>query len=222
MSFADMFSKMKQRRAPAAPAYGAAPVNWNDPSSIIAGQGATAGAAGTYGAGATADYAKRLTDFDPTAAINKYAQGTWGAMKTGPGGLDESLASLKGKSVGAGRLDTGFFDQDTGDLYRSTVNDFGNAMAKTSVEGARMGMANTEALGQFGADQTDLNLKLGSGRAEQLINDAREKAERARKRKRGIGGLIGAGVGGVGGFMLGGPAGAMKGAELGYSAGSGM
>lgn len=213
MSFADMFNRMKQRRAPAAPAPG---TDWNNSGSIIAGMGETAGAAGGYGKDATSNYYNSLKSFDPTAAINKYAQGTWASMKGGPGGLDESLAKLKGSSVGGGRLDTGFFDQDTGDLYRKTVDDYGNAMARTSVEGAKMGMENTAAMGDFGAEQTDMSLRLGAGRATQLINDAREKAERKRKKKRGIGGLIGGAVGAVAGGFAGDP---FTGWQLGSAAG---
>lgn len=217
MSFSDLYAKMQKRRAaPTAPTMN---TNWNDSGSIIAGQGRTAAAAGSYGEDATKSYWDRISSFDPSEAVNKYATGTWNAMKSGPGGFDESLASLKGKSVGSGRLDTGFFDQDSGDLYRSTVNDFGNSMSRTALDASRMQMQNNEAIGQFGQDETGLNLELGSGRAEQLINDAREKAERRRQKKRGIGGLIGGVAGGIGGFALGGPAGAFEGYKIGSAAG---
>jgi len=216
MSFADLYTRMRQRRtaAPAAPG-----VNWNDSGSIIAGQGRTAAAAGDYGDAATSDYYKRISSFDPTEAVNKYAAGTWATAKGGPGGFDETLGRLKGESVGAGRLDSGFYDADVGDLYRKTVSDYGNTLSRASLDATRMQMQNNEAIGQFGQDETGLNLELGSGRAEQLINDAREKAARRRQKKRGIGGLIGGVAGGIGGFMLGGPGGAFEGYKIGSAAG---
>lgn len=219
MSFADLYTRMKARRAPAAPA--APGVNWNDSGSIIAGQGATAATAGQYGSDATADYYKRISSFDPTAAVNKYASGAWAAAKGGPGGFDDTLARLKGEAAGGGRLNSGFYDQDVGDLYRKTVSDYSAGLDKTALDATRMQMVNNEAIGQFGQDETGLNLELGSGRAEQLINDAREKAARRRQRKRGIGGLIGGVAGGVGGFVLSGgnPAGAFEGWKLGSAAG---
>ena len=219
MSFRDLYMKMQQnRRAPAA--VPGAPVNWNDPGSIIAGQGATAATAGGYGSGATAKYYNDLSTFDPTAALNKYASGAWKTAKEGPGGFDDTLAKMKGSAVGAGRLDSGYFDQDTGDLYRKTVADYSSDLDRHALDATRMQMQNTEALGQFGEDQTGLNLELGSGRAEQLINDAREKAERRRKQKRGIGGLIGGTIGaGIGFFGGGGFQGGLEGWKLGSAAG---
>ena len=79
-----------------------------------------------------------------------------------------------------------------------------------------MGMENTERLGDFGSDQTDLNLTLGAGRASQLINDTREKAERRRRKKRGVGGLIGGAIGAVAGGFAGDP---LTGWQLGSAAG---
>jgi hypothetical protein len=231
MPMLDYYAAMKARKQPwysggqvpasPAPAPTQPPVNWNDQGQIAAGQGAVAGQAGQYGQQATGDYWNRISSFDPTAAVNRYAQGTWNQMKSGPGGFDESLGRLKGSSVGAGRLDTGFFDEDTGSLYRSTVDDFGNQMARTALDATRMQMDNTQAIGQFGDTQTERNLDLGVARREELINDAREKAERKRKKKKGIAGAIGGLLGaGVGSLIPG--VGTMVGAQVGSMIGGGF
>jgi hypothetical protein len=236
MSLATMYAQRKQQPVynqgamggmPSSPYAPAQPApqpagNWNDEKSIAAGQGGVAQTAAGYGQSATADYAQRITSFDPTAAINKYATGTWNSMIGGPGGFNDQLTRLRGNEVAGGRLDTGFYDEDQGQLYRSTVNDFSNDLSRTAVQGANMEMANNQAIGAFGQQQQGLGLDLGVARREELINNKREADERKRKKKRGIAGAIGGVIGGVGGFLVGGPAGAAAGYGVGSKVGQGI
>ena len=222
MSLAQMY-QMQQRK----PVYSqqtdpAAAWDWNNQKTIAAGQGQVAQTATDYGRNANADYYKRISSFDPSQAINKYAQGTWASMVGGPGGFNDQLTRLKGNEVAGGRLDTGFYDEDVGQLYRSTVNDFSNDLARTAVQGAGMEMQNNQMIGQFGQNQQELGLDLGVARRQELINDEREKAERKRRNRRGIAGAIGGVLGGVGGFIVGGPAGAAAGYGIGSKVGQGV
>jgi len=223
MSLAMMYQQRARRRMK--PQYGmtATPaqqpaVSWGNEGSIAASQGGIATAATGYGQQGTSDYWNRISTFDPSEAINKYAQGAWNARIGGPGGFNDQLTQFKGNSVAGGRLDTGFYDEGVGQLYRSTVNDFSNNVAQTAVQGAQMQMRNNEAIGQFGDTQTERGLDLGVARREELINNAREKAERKRRSKRGIAGLLGGAAGGI----IGGLAGGVPGAMVGYQVGRGL
>lgn len=188
---------------------------WDDQGAIATAQGKTAQAAGAYGDQATAEYWNRAKSFDPSAAINRYAQGAWNQTIGGPGGFNDQLTKLRGNQVAGGRLDTGFNDEDTGMLYRSTVNDFGNNLAQTAVQGAGLELQNNRGIADFGSQQQGLNLDLQTARREELIDNAREKAARKRQNKRGIAGAIGGALGAAGGFLVGGPAGAVAGYGIG-------
>lgn len=144
-------------------------------------------------------------NYDASDALNRYAQGAWGSVSEG---LKQVLADTRGKSVGAGRFDSGYLDEDQGMVIRQTANDFSNNIAQQAM--------NAAGLQQDVYGRGEENL---AGRAEQIVNDEREQAARKRKKKRGIFGAIGSIVGGAGGFLLGGPAGAAAGAKVGGSIG---
>lgn len=183
-----------------------------------AGTGATAS-----GTAAQDQYLKTAQAFDPTSAIQKYAGAQWDTAINDPTqGLKRQLSDLGGKSVGAGRLDTGFYDEDQGDIIKDTMRGYGNSVASTAVRGAEMGQQNNQDLGAYGERQSQLGLDVAGERYSQLQNNAAEKAARARGKKRGIGSAIGGVLGGVGGFFAGGPAGAMSGAKLGSDIGGGF
>ncbi len=222
MSLSAMYQKRKQMT----PMYGqssASPSspNWKDQGQIAESQGRTAGEATGYGQQATSDYWNRISSFDPSQAVNKYAQGAWSQTVNGVNGFNANLGKLRGNAVGGGRLDTGFHDEDSGELYRSTVGDFGDRLSMTALDASRMQMQNNQAIGQFGSEQTERGLDLGVARREELINNAREKAERKRKNKRGIIGFLGGAGGAVIGGMFGGLPGAALGAKIGGSLGGG-
>jgi hypothetical protein len=144
-------------------------------------------------------------NYDASAALNKYAQGAWGSVSEG---LKQTLADTRGHSVGAGRFDSGYLDEDQGMVIRQTANDFSNNLAQQSL-GAEHLTQDVRGRGE----------ELLMGRSEQVQNDAREEAERKRRSKRGIFGAIGTVLGGAAGFALGGPMGAAAGGKIGGSIG---
>lgn len=184
-------------------------------NAAMTGAGAAAGTANT-------DYFNRLESFDPSASIFKYASSAWDQAVNDPvSGLKRSLSDLRGGAVGAGRLDTGFFDQDQGDVIQNTTKNFQDVLGKTAIEGTRMQQANTQAIGEYGANQQNQYLDLLTAQREQQMNDARAKAERQRKKKHGIGSLIGTVLGGaVGSFIPG--IGTAAGAGIGGQVGGGF
>lgn len=138
-------------------------------------------------------------------ALNRYAQGAWGSVQQG---LQQTLADTRGRSVGAGRFDSGYLDEDQGMVIRQTADDFGNRLAQQSMNAEQL----TQDVQGRGEDAL-------WGRTEQAMNDERDAAERKRRKKSGIFGAIGTALGGAGGFLLGGPAGAAAGAKIGGSIG---
>ncbi len=140
-------------------------------------------------------------NYDGQAALDRYATGAYASVSEG---LKRTLADTRGAAVGAGRFDSGYLDEDQGEVIRQTQSDFTNNLAQQSLNAAQM----TNSVRGRG---TDLLL----GRSEQVQNDAREEAERRRRKRSGIGSAIGTFLGGAAGAALGGPAGAAIGGRLG-------
>ena len=181
----------------------------------------TAGATATgRGEGAQDQYLATAKAFDPTAAIQKYASAQWDQAVNDPdSGMKRQLSDLGGRSVGAGRLDTGFYDQDQGQVFRDTTKTFGNQVASTAVTAAQMGQENNQNLGEYGERQSGLGLDVAGSRYDELQQNAKDKAERARAKKRGIGQAIGGVVGGIAGTFAGDP---LTGAKIGADIGGGF
>lgn len=173
----------------------------------------------SQGARASDAYLDQATNFDATEALNTYTQGAWNTIG---GQLKRSIADERGRSVGAGRLDTGFYDEDVGDLYRGATDQLTNAVASQSMNALSATQRNTESLGQYGQNMSERATGMTQGMWEVRENDDREEREAKRRRKRGIGAALGAVAGGVGGFLIGGPGGAYKGATIGSSIGGGF
>lgn len=136
---------------------------------------------GGYGDAATQAYLSRAGSFDPTTAINTYARGAWDQASTG---MRDELRKLKGSAVGSGRLNTGFFDEDQGEVYKNTVADFNNRIAQTAVTGAGMQLQNNAGLANFASDRTNMFADLLASRREQVENDARAAAAAKKKKKK--------------------------------------
>lgn len=164
----------------------------------------------TYGSvadatGAVDENITRDLDYDASAALDRYARGAWGSVAEG---LRNTLADVRGRAVGAGRFDSGYLDEDQGTVIRGVGDDLANRIAMQSM--------NAEALTQDVRGRGEEGLW---GRTEQVMNDAREAAERKRRNKRGIFGAIGTVLGGTAGAIFGGPAGAAIGGKIGGSIG---
>lgn len=95
-------------------------------------------------------YSKRAMGFDPMKALTGYAQG---AMASTQANMNDELTALKGSAVGAGRLDTGFFDQDSGDVVRRNMADFNSKIAQQSMNAAGLEEQNNEDIGRMGEQQ---------------------------------------------------------------------
>lgn len=171
---------------------------YSDPRWLTQQQAGMQAQFGQQGNTATENYLARALAFDPTQAINTYAQGAWGAAQSG---MKDQLADMAGSAAG-GRINTGFFDADRGDVYRRTVSDFGNTMAQTAVQGAQMAMQNNNQMGQFGQEQQNRYTDLLMSRRQEIENAAREEAERKRKKKGMFTSLLGSGLGMLAGSVI--------------------
>jgi len=188
-----------------------------DPYSLggyTTGVDATGAAAGGRGEQAQDAYISRASSFDASKSLNDWARGAYANVSAG---LDRRLRDLSGAAVGSGRLNTGFFDEDQGQLIRDTQADFTNNLSQQALGAAELQQRNDTSLGAYGERQTEFATDIAQSRREEMINAAREQAERARRRKRGIGSAIGGALGAAGGFLLGGPAGAATGWNVGRS-----
>lgn len=165
-----------------------------------------------YGERGTQDYLNSAENFDASASLNKYAQGAWGNISSA---LGQTLQQQTGQAVGTGRFDSGFFDEDKGTVINRATSQFSNDIAQQSMGAAQLQQRNTEGLGAFGNERTQMGAEMLAGRSEQVQNDAREQAERKR---RGRSGLLG-GIGTAIGYGLGGPVGGYLGGAIGSYAG---
>lgn len=90
---------------------------------------------GGVGPSAAAGFSPDVAGFDPEAAVNRWAQGAWGNTLAD---VKKQSAALRAQAGGAGRLDTGFYDEDQGDLVKGITDAFGNNLAQTSVQAAQI------------------------------------------------------------------------------------
>jgi hypothetical protein len=130
------------------------------------------------GTGAEAEYRKRALAFDPTKSINDFAKGAYGEVFSSPGGVGDQLTNLKGAAVGAGRLDTGFFDRDQGEVVERGQQDLNSRILGASVQGAGMTLQNNEDIGQYGQNVRSRYLDLLSGGIDRAQADANARAQR--------------------------------------------
>lgn len=85
----------------------------------------------------------RAASYDPAAAVDKFAQGAWSQAQAG---IKQDLGDLRGAEVGAGRLDTGFYDYDQGQVMKSAIADYNSKIAQTAVQASGQTVQNNQAL----------------------------------------------------------------------------
>lgn len=153
------------------------------------------------------DAVRRLQTFTAQPALDETIRGAARRARTEFG---DALTDLRGASVRTGRLNTGFFDDDAGRLFRRVNENLDNTIAQASITALGMQQANDARLVAAGQQQEQQFLDLLSGGLD------REVAERnARRQSRGNALRSLASVAGTGlGFFLGGPAGAALGGSL--------
>lgn len=90
---------------------------------------------GAGGGGVGGELAKfdssAVTNFDPSSYGKQFAEGAYGDMKLK---LGDELNTLQNKSVGAGRLRTGWLGKDQGQTVSRNAQQFEDAIARASVD----------------------------------------------------------------------------------------
>lgn len=171
---------------------------------------------GAQGASSEAEFLRRSLAFDPQEAMNRYATGSFREIAELTG---EQLEDFAGESVGAGRLDTGFYDVGRGDILKAGQRQLANRIAQQSLQATELGLRNTENIGAYGERATGRHLDMVSGGLDRATAEENLK----RQRRAGLLGALGS-IGGaaVGTFLLPGigtAAGAQLGGELGGTIG---
>lgn len=169
-----------------------------------------------YGTRGTEGYLDAAENFDASSALNTYAKGAYGSISEA---LGHQLQDLSGDAVGAGRFDSGFYDEDQGVLVNNATRQLTNAIAGQSMNALAAQQRNTESLGDFGTRRSENAYDITAAQREEEENAFREEQERKRRRRGGIGSAIGGILGAGAGFVFGGPAGAAAGTKLGSGLG---
>lgn len=208
-----------QQKAQQTMAQGAATMDPYSRAGLVGQENAQMGGAFGRAGSALDTYQNFASNFDASKALNTYAQGAWGSISDA---LKKNLQAESGSAVGAGRINTGFYDEDRGTIYNQATKQLSDSIAQQSLGAAGLQANVMQGYGNFGLNEQNTGLDLLTSRREELENAAREEDARKRQKKRGVGGLIGGVLGGVGGFLVSGgnPAGAFEGYQLGSAAGS--
>ena len=171
--------------------------------------------AGRRGEQAEEEYYRRATEYDPTQAVTTAAQGAWGQMLPQ---LQEALQDLRGRLAGAGRLRGGYGQMDEDRILTRAAENLSSEIARNAMNAASLALRNIEGIGQYGQNVTNRYLDLLAGQL-----DREQMEENARRRRRGgIGALLGTGLGALAGSFIPGigtQLGAQLGALLGGTAG---
>lgn len=160
--------------------------------------------------GAGSDAAERsavgaFDAYDPTTAYNQFTAGSLAQTKSA---LADELKSLGDSEANQGRYQTGFYDEDRGEVARKVFGDHDARVANASLQVSGM---QGQHLGQAADMATQLrNRYLG------LVGDSYNRlyAEEQNKPRGGwLGNALGGVLGGVAGSVLG-PVGSAVGAKL--------
>jgi hypothetical protein len=141
-----------------------------------------------------------LEAFDPRAAFQEYAGG---AQRMFMDELGRELTTLRGQSVGAGRLETGFWDLDQGDVIRNVSGDFQNRIASGALQTAGMEQQRRGDLLASGTEARNRYFDLLAGTYDRAT-DAYRWNKQNRKKGLGafLGGTLGTAIGAFGGPTL--------------------
>lgn len=114
--------------------------------------------------------------FDPGAAFKEYAGGAWKAVQSD---FADNLESLASKAAGAGRLNTGFYDRDQGELVQRTMGDYSNRIAQGAMQTAGMAQQQRRDLLGYGQEQQNsyLDLLTGQWDREAMMDEKRNESK---------------------------------------------
>jgi hypothetical protein len=174
---------------------------------------AARGANAAAGSQATSSYLSNMQSFNPEDAYKTY---TAGAHASSMVDLNNRLRKLRGSAVGAGRLDTGFLDEDTGQTIRDVEGDFNNTISQAALTTAGMRQNQINSMGAYGAERTDAANEMLGSEVDVAQAEANNEADRRRRKRAGIGSAIGGVLGAGAGALFGNP---YLGASLGSAVG---
>jgi len=92
-------------------------------------------------------YEESAIGYDPQESINASSQAAWAGIKEEMG---ESMESLMGHQVGAGRLDTGFGAQDRERTVRHFGDRLNQEISRNAMFGEQLRSDNIQNMGRFG------------------------------------------------------------------------
>ncbi len=134
-------------------------------------------------------YLDEAMDFDPREAMEEYGDAAYGKFSRQ---LGRDIEGLRGEAVGAGRLDTGFYDVDQGELVSDIANRYQEAISSRALEASGQNLRRLEGIGSYGRGTRNTYLDMIAGGLD------RETAERNAKRRMWSGAIgSGAGVAGL-------------------------
>lgn len=137
-------------------------------------------------------YEEGAIGYDPQESINTSAQAAWEGIREQMG---EEMESLFGHQVGAGRLDTGYGDQDR----KRTVRHFGDRLnreiARNSMVGEELRAQNIRDLGRAGDVATDRGMEAVYG---QYATERQAREQEAASKRKMWGNLGGTAISAVG------------------------
>ncbi len=154
----------------------------------------------------------RFKNFNASAGFETAVRGATNSARRAFG---DNLRDLKGSAVRNGRLNTGFFDEDAGDLYERTQANLDDRISSMAMQSQGQQLeADGRYLGAVQGQQQQYFDLLSGGL------DRETAAENAKKQRRasllgGLASLAGTGLG----LLAGGPAGAALGGKLAKSVG---
>lgn len=158
--------------------------------------------AGTMSKAANSQYMTANAGFNPEQAFKTYASGAEGDFNTQ---LSSSLRDLSGKAVGAGRFDSGFYDEDQGQVVRNVAGDFNNKIAQGALTASGQRLSQIGQEGQYALGEQGLYGDMLSGQLDRETAAANAKKQQRSSFWSGLFGVGGAalGAGGAVPTMLG-------------------
>jgi hypothetical protein len=158
----------------------------------------------------TTEADRRRMQFDPSERIRESSRAAFDEFSEG---LDDTVQRVRGRNVGAGRLETGFGVDDEDSAVEFGIQNLNRTIAQNAFGEAQLDLQNIGGLSQSAEVATDRSAEFLTGSIDRA--QAAENARQEKKRSRL--GLLGK-IGGAGiGFLAGGPAGAVTGAKVGSS-----
>lgn len=140
------------------------------------------------------DFYRRAANFDPYAAIESTALGSYNLLAKQ---LDEAMKNLRGSQVAMGRLNTGFATADEDRLVAEGRDQLTNALLANAMNAAQLDLSHMGMLGNYAAQQQQQYYDLLAGGL-----DRQTAAANARRQSRDS--ILGAALGLAGNLIPGG------------------